>query len=441
MTSPHTAPGRTVPDEILRALAAGSGGNAALELLNAVQHGKHLLLVRHIRALAPRTATGYDLLKEVQKNDREAADRVLRYPTVGVWAWRTARALEDGRSDDPRADGMALLAAAAAVRARFPAEIGVPVRDGAVTLPSLGRALLPGATTARVRSGPHGAAVTGGDASVAVPADPHRDAPGWQALRRLTAESGGRRLDLLLDDHDPYRMPGTARLGDRLPEAEVERWRATLRGAWELLVPRHWTICAETAAVLRTLSPLPAPEGGGQSSATAQHAFGGIGLSEPPHRHFFAVTFAHEVQHTKLTALLDAVPLTAPDDGARYRAPWRDDPRPVAGLLQGAYAHLGIAGFWRRQRHHESGDMATYAHTCFARWRDAALWVCRTLAASGGLTPHGRVFVAGMTRTLEDWAAEPVPPAALAAARAAEARRLADWRERNGPLPALQRAT
>ncbi|WP_067827076.1 HEXXH motif domain-containing protein [Actinomadura kijaniata] len=438
MTSLHPASARTVPDEILRALAAGSGGPAALDLLNAVQYGKHLLLVRHVRGLAPRTAPAYDLLKEVQKNDRDAADRVLRYPTVGVWAWRTARALENDRPDDPRAAGMAALAAAAAVRARFPAEIEVPVRDGAVTLPSLGRALLPGATTARVRVDPRGATVSGGDVSVAVPADPHRDAPGWHALRRLTAESGGRRLDLLLDDHDPYRMPGTARRDDRLSEPEAERWRTTLRGAWELLVPRHWTICAETAALVRTLSPIPVPPGG-RSSATTQHAFGAIALSTPPHRHFFAVTFAHEVQHVKLTGLLDAVRLTLPDDGSRYRAPWRDDPRPVAGLLQGAYAHLGIAGFWRRQRQHESGDLATHAHASFARWRDAALWVCRTLSATDGLTPRGREFVAGMTRTLEDWATEPVPPAALAEAHAAEAHHLAAWKDRNGPLPPLQR--
>jgi hypothetical protein len=31
-------------------------------------------------------------------------------------------------------------------------------------------------------------------------------------------------------------------------------------------------------------------------------------------------------------------------------APWRSGPRPLNGLLQGAYAFLGVSGFWRQQR-------------------------------------------------------------------------------------------
>jgi hypothetical protein len=39
-----------------------------------------------------------------------------------------------------------------------------------------------------------------------------------------------------------------------------------------------------------------------------------------------------------------------PDDGQRYYAPWRADPRLASGLLQGTYAFLGVSGFWRCQR-------------------------------------------------------------------------------------------
>jgi HEXXH motif-containing protein len=45
----------------------------------------------------------------------------------------------------------------------------------------------------------------------------------------------------------------------------------------------------------------------------------------------------HEVQHLKLAALLDIVTLTMPGEHDRYYAPWRDDPRPLSGLLQGTY--------------------------------------------------------------------------------------------------------
>jgi len=53
------------------------------------------------------------------------------------------------------------------------------------------------------------------------------------------------------------------------------------------------------------------------------------------------VTVAHESQHLKFAALLDGVDLTMPGDGQRCYAPWREDPRPVVGLLQSAYAFLG----------------------------------------------------------------------------------------------------
>lgn len=44
------------------------------------------------------------------------------------------------------------------------------------------------------------------------------------------------------------------------------------------------------------------------------------------------------------------VTLTVPDDGQRFYAPWRDDARPVSGLLQGAYAYLGLSRFWRQRQ-------------------------------------------------------------------------------------------
>lgn len=58
---------------------------------------------------------------------------------------------------------------------------------------------------------------------------------------------------------------------------------------------------------------------------------------------------AHELQQLKRSALLDVAALTEPDDRRCY-APWRDDPRPVSGLLQGAYAFLGVSSFRRTRR-------------------------------------------------------------------------------------------
>jgi HEXXH motif-containing protein len=145
-------------------------------------------------------------------------------------------------------------------------------------------------------------------------------------------------------------------------------------------------------------------------------------MSLPPDPVICAVTLVHEVQHVKLGALLDFVTLTRPDDGRRYYAPWRDDPRPLHGLLQGTYAHLGVSGFWRRQREVSGGSKL--ADVEFARWRAATALAVQTLRSSGQLTSRGLEFVSGIGGTLDPWLEEPVPDEAMTLARqAAESHR------------------
>jgi HEXXH motif-containing protein len=434
-----------IPEKVFLALAAGGGGAEAVGRLRSAQYSKRLLLLRGVRDAAvaaghpqaPQVRKAYDLLAEIQRTAPEAAEAAFRYPTVGAWARRTLLILTGEREGSTDPGQLAAVAAAAAIRAGLSCTVEVPVRRGTVLLPSLGRALLPGQVSALVRSGADEVEVIASDVRVRLPADPHEDAPGWDALRRLAAKCRDAKVDFLLDDHDPDRMPGGALIGRRLTETELDHWRSTLTEAWEILMARHWTTREEIAASISVLTPLVAPAHG-LSSATPKHAFGNVGLSTPPDAHFLAVTFAHEVQHTKLTGLLDVVPLTRPDDGSRYYAPWRDDPRPIAGLLQGTYAHMGIAGFWRRQRHHESGEPALRAHTNFARWRDAAELSVRALRASGGLTAEGELFVTELGRTLQSWLSEPVDGAALRRARDAAERHLTQWLLRNGELPSIQ---
>ncbi|GAA4380409.1 hypothetical protein GCM10023088_43770 [Actinomadura verrucosospora] len=423
-----------IPEKVFLALAAGEGGPAAVELLHRAQYSKRLLLLRGVRdAGGPQAAEAYDLLGRIQQRAPQAAEAVLRHPTVGEWA-RRALAGPSGAEGGAAPGGLAALAAGAAVKAGLPCEIEVPARSGAIVLPGLGRALVPGRRSALVRSGPGGAEVVAGNLRIGLPADVHRDAPGWEALRRLTAEHRGAHAGFLLDDHDPDRMPGAERLPHRLSGAELDHWQTVLDGAWRILVDHHPGVAEDVAAFVSVLTPLVAPAQG-QSSATPRHAFGSIGLSSPPDARFLAVTLAHEVQHTKLTGLLDAVHLTRPDDGTTYYAPWREDPRPVAGLLQGAYAHLGIARFWRDQRRHETGEAALEAESDFARWRAATDLVIRTLASSGGLTAEGEVFVGEMGRTVRAWLDEPVPSEALRRGGEAAGRHLTAWRRRNPGHP------
>ncbi|WP_239115656.1 FxsB family cyclophane-forming radical SAM/SPASM peptide maturase [Planotetraspora kaengkrachanensis] len=421
------------------ALATGVGGRDAVSQLRAAQHSKHVLLVRGVmeeaRVHAHPDAAGarraYDLLATIQRHHPGIVERVLRHPSVGAWARQAIIALRSGeRSAAP--GQLAAVAASAAILSGTACDIDVPATEGIVTLPSLGQAVLPPMVeTATVQCHTHGAEIAGGHAIVTIPADPRTDGPGWTGLRDLSAEAGAYALHVVVDDLDPYRMPGVANLRERLPADEVGDWQTMLGEAWNILVRHHPQVAEDVSGAINVFTPLVAPAQG-QTSASSRETFGCIALSIPPDPVTMAVTLAHETQHAKLSALLDLVPLTRPDDGSRYYAPWREDPRPVPGLLQGAYAYLGVTDFWRRQRLVESGDAATNAAAEFHQWRAAALMVTRTLLGSGRLTEPGEHFATTMAQRLDAWADEPVSPRAQSLSRERAERHLTRWRERNG---------
>ena len=438
-----------IPARLFAELAEGGGGTTAARHLAAADLSRRMLLMRGVVALARQSGhahtavveEAYDLLADVQKRSPVAVDALLRHPAVGMWARRAVLALRGGRADDRGAPaGLARIAGAAAIRAGFACDIPVPAAHGRVMFPSLGQAVVPAssgrsadtgiASWPRLRCGPGGAVLLAGLHRVPIPGDPHREAAGWRGLRRLAAQALGLTIRLLIDDLDPDRMP-VPTLRAWLAADEVRAWDAGLAGAWELLAEHHRTVAEEVATMIRVFTPLSVPAGGGQVSATSKEAFGCIGLSSAADSLRLAVTLAHEVQHAKLYQIMEIEPLTLADDGARYYAPWRTDPRPADALLQGAYAHLGVAGFWRRQRQVATGEGAMLAETHFARWRTATAQVTRTLLGSGHLTPAGQTFAGRMASVVEAWCGEPVPARARDQARAQAEQHARLWRREN----------
>ena len=422
-----------LPAELFDALAAGHGGPEAMESLKRAQHSKHAVLLRGVvlaaeaaghgeRALARQ---GYDLLSVAEGHDPGAVRSVIRHPSVGAWAYRTVTALGDGPAlAGATPGGLAAVAAAAAIRVGTPAEIRVPVTDGVVMLPSVGVAGPFEADEAVVRYAEGQAGVTAAGLRVVIPADHRDDAADWRPLRPVLTHP----FELLLDDVDPFRMPTAP---DLATAADPGQWSSVFRAAWALLQRHHPAVAAETAALVRVVVPLARPRHGLVSSSSPE-TFGAIALSEPSEASTLASTIAHEVQHIKLSALLDLVGLTGPDDRCRYYAPWREDPRPISGLLQGAYAYLGVSEFWRRQR---QLDPELEAHVEFARWHEAVARVTGMLRSSGKLTARGEDFVRGMSATIDGWRGEEIPEAARQRAREENERHLARWQARNGPVP------
>ncbi|MEU8365198.1 HEXXH motif domain-containing protein [Nonomuraea sp. NPDC048882] len=430
-----------LPRHALSRLASGGGGADAVRHLAAPQRSKRLLNVVGTMRLAAEVGHpharaaehAYDVLAEIEKKSPAAVRGTLAHPAVGAWAALAVRSLEVGDTPDGSGDPARLgaVAAAAALKSGMPCEVQAPVSGGTIMLPSLGRLEL-------------GDAQDDGLADLVVRADGRLEAGelclrpgageqrGWRPLRRLeTADAG---LRVLVDDLDTFRWSDTAGVGGRLREPELQTWRASLDAAWTMLRAHHWTIAEETQALVTVLTPIKGPAQG-MNSASSGDLFGTIGMSTPPDGRWLASTFAHEVQHGKLNAILDLVRLLEPDESDepnRFYAPWRPDPRPLSGLLQGAYAYLGVSGFWRRQRAHES-DLRP--HIEFAHWRVATHLVTGTLLDSGLLTTEGERFVGAMRRTLTPWLSEPVPPAALEIARQEAEAHLSTWQAANGSAP------
>jgi HEXXH motif-containing protein len=406
--------------DLLTAIARGENCSDAVSVLKNSQYSKHVLLLRGVleagRSRGDKPAIdGYALLAEVQQHDPAAAETVIGHPSVGAWALRTLR--HDRTVPGTQLAGLAAIAAAAAIRARFPAEIEVPVTEGHVFLPSLGAAVAEG-LAARVRSSPAEVSSLGRRVPV------KEDAPGWLPIRRVNAGS----LDVLIDDVDPCRMP-TADCAPRLSTANFAEWDASLQAAWALLTPES---SAEVAAVLRVIVPGIAPPNG-YFSSTANENFGAVAMSPQPDPYELAATLIHETQHLKLNALQDLVMLTLPDGGERYYASWRPDPRPAGALLQGTYAFFAVSSFWRNVRQQElDEDTQLQADTEFARWRAGAADGARTLLSSGQLTPAGRDFVHEIEKMLVGWLGEPVPEPALANANHANEQHASRWQANSG---------
>ena len=215
-------------------------------------------------------------------------------------------------------------------------------------------------------------------------------------------EHAGRSWSPTLQDRGPHRDLYGHRPAGPLTTDETAAWTAELEAAWEILVRRHPWYAEAVGATITTLVPLhPAADGSTVSSA-ARRAYGAVAASLPADPVLLALTLVHEFLHVRLGALMDLVPLHRPDSGARFHAPWRPDPRPAGALLQGAYAHLGVADFWRTELA-AGADADGRAGREFTLWRSHAAGAARALAASDELTPLGGEFVAEMLAVLEDW--------------------------------------
>ncbi|MET8546224.1 FxsB family cyclophane-forming radical SAM/SPASM peptide maturase [Kitasatospora sp. NPDC004799] len=395
-------PGALTPSQ-LGELARGYGSAETVAALGRSQ----LALTRAMLAAAwdasgQGRAAAWALLAELDTAAPAAVDAVLAHPYARAWAARRlAGDLAVGLGP------LAALTAAAAVRAGRGDAVAVPVRGGWLHLPTLGRIAVPdGEAVVTGRS--DGFEVRAADGSVRTVLD--------EPLRRVRLAGG---WTVALEDTDPLRDCHDHPVADRLRDGELLDWTGALREAWELLGRDLPGYAEGLRAGLTTVTPLrPGPTGRDVSSA-ARQAYGAVGIARPATAPTLALLLAHEFQHVKLGAVLDLTDLYDRADSALYFAPWRPDPRPLEGLLQGTYAHLAVTEYWgTRTLAYDGlpGTAADRAREQFALWRRYTAEAVERLASSGALTGTGLRFADGMRDTVTPWLALPLPAAAERAA-------------------------
>jgi uncharacterized protein len=414
----------------LAALAAGTGGAAVMtqlagaqqSLLRAVLGSLYQAATADTQA-APATVDLHDawaLLTTLDQTQPQALGAALRHPYVRAWAAHCLGVLRPSLAWPRRGPRhglaadlghLAAIAAAAAVRARVPATVTVPIVDHAVHLPTLGRLSL-GASqdSPRVERDPKSATIDVRGDTVTIQAGPVNcmlaiadllgGEPGtsaghgaWQPVRMLRAPG----LCVVLEDTDPYRDCNQWPAAPRLDDAEIARWQALFQEAWLEIARDHGAYGAGIASGLISLVPLTSAQDGRDISAVSRHAPGAVGVARPAGPSALALLLISGFQQAKLSALLDLYDLYDSADNRLFTSPWGDEGKQhLEDLFRDAYAHMAGSEFWRTRQHRATGAAAEAARKHFVQWRADTAEAIETLVDSGSLTPLGTSFVSEM---------------------------------------------
>ncbi|MEU8617023.1 HEXXH motif-containing putative peptide modification protein [Streptomyces sp. NPDC048623] len=358
-------------------------------------------------AVLRRFENAWELLERAERARPVTAREVLDYPTTGAWL-AAALGAAAGAELEHRLERLESIAVTAALRAGCTFDLSAVAPQGTLSLTGVGRGSV-GAERVRIRARARVVRIVPDDARTArgglVLARPGRGrltglGPGWAALRPLPGTTA------LLDDLDPYRVPpggvgAPPRAAADRTAIDSEAWHERWRVAHRLLNRIDPARSAEVRRAVRTVvplsldGPLTVP-----MSATLRAAPGAVLASLPASPRAMAETLVHEVHHSKLAALNELVPLHRRERSALHRVGWRSDPRPIAGVYQGVYAHLALTDLWRRAVAADGAPRAwrTRAEQRFERFHVQVGAALEILLESDELTIAGREFARHMQR-------------------------------------------
>jgi HEXXH motif-containing protein len=428
-------------------IARGDARPDVVRQLRRGERSRRLLLLRALDEKLTKNPTlvgplsppdeAWEILGRAEHVAPSARELLLAHPYTGAWAGYLTRLLRDKITGVcplwMHVGHLHTLAAAAAVHARIPFAIRIPVWEGGAILPTVGMARLDTElphSVAEIRGDRDVVEITNGRSVVRLPRDPSEDATNWWAIRTLDTEAPALGLSVRLDDLDPYRGLYEPVPPQRLTSTEFAGWREVLADAWHILVRCLPELAAGFPSGLDSLVPRPAIPLRNLSASTGE-AFGSAIVAKPTDATSLAATLVHEFHHNLLSGLLHLITLYEKDSVERFYTLWRDDPRPISGALSGTHAFFGVTAFWRALSRRSEADTVRRAGFEFAYWRTGVWRTIRALSGDEHLTPAGQRFVDGITERVRPWLDEPVPADVAGLAEAAAADHLAGWRIRH----------
>ncbi|HEV7651390.1 MAG TPA: HEXXH motif domain-containing protein [Actinophytocola sp.] len=433
---------RTAVDE----LARGFARPAVIHQLRGAERSRRLLLLRALdeRLTKDPNLVGpldqlddvWELLARAERVAPDARDLLLSHPYTGAWAGYVTKLIRD------RITGLCpfwmhvghlhAVAAAVAIRARISFVLHIPVWNGNAIVPTIGLARLvtdSPYSVAEVRADRDVVEIINQHTVVRLPRDHADSSPRWWGVRTVATRSGDVELSVRLDDVDPYRGLYEPVPPQRLSPTDTAAWQRELNKAWKILCRCLPELADGFLDGLDSLVPRPAVPIRNLSASTGE-AFGSAIIAQPTDSASMAATLVHEFHHNLLGGLLHMIPLYDHDPDERFYTLWREDPRPIAGVLSGIHAFSGVTAFWRALARHESGSLGRRADFEFAYWRDGTWRTLQSLSDDPHLTEAGRQFLSSIAMRIRPMLDEPVLDRMGELASAAAADHRAGWQIR-----------
>lgn len=446
------------PDELL-VLGTGSYTSTQLAKLCLGQRSKrNLQIAASISLAGSRSVNPIDrsrlneLVTMFEKLDRtapQALERAIMYPLTGpriALMLSTLLESDDGDSFLASIDTFARIVLSAAIFAEETFEADIPVGVGNVVLfPELGGALFLNADEgsyvhASVSAG--ACVVTTSSGSVLLEFDQTlisvivSNKAEWRLFSRLVAEADGISSSLEVNDVDPFGLYGYANGFPLqiLSDETVNEWQEIYQSTWRFLVHHHRSQAIAMSTVLHLVVPQVLPAGfKPTTSATVSESFGSLITAKPVDAASCGETLIHEFHHAKLSAIMDIQQLCSEDSRRLYYAPWREDARPLNGLLQGAYAFMGIATYWNVVRKFSVNETArSRGEYQVAVLRDqVAIALEQVISDERSLSSDGQHFVNGMAKQLAVLQDEKISSHVMQEAKRLNETVFATWKQRN----------